>query len=428
MKIYLILVFVLAFSFASNCQNRILYDLDSYKRVDGEYRTTFITPDVKFDYKDVINSPDLEKILYLRIGGDYQDYQIYNDEHNQITKYRNFRLDVDSGQNDNNGISFNTFFDNVNRSYDDNLKYFKNGLNLATNSSYRDNLGLSKRYVQTINLGYELGFGFGRIEIVNNAWLGGRILEELQNNNLLTEIPTANEMKLFFDLIGDLEFERVMDNRLRFIYRIERIIEYVEKKGWIEKGSVPAFAIIYDTFRYENFIFRKSGERLEFTLTPTFFGNLSYQRNVNDPFSKFIQGGFYGDAEYEINRNGDLEYYTTKVIGGRLGYLEEFRDNDVLENDVISGNLYFEYRYRYLPSLRTNLEFSTNVSAGFIQSYFYQATLSVSTILEYNYYFSPATQLVLITGLMYNDTEFQRGDYQPEIRANFSMNVVHALN
>jgi len=94
MKLHLILAIVLAFSITSDCQNKILYDLDSYIRVDGEYRTTFITPDFNLDYDKVINSPDQERNFDLRIGGDYRDNQIYNDKHNQKTKYKRFGFNL----------------------------------------------------------------------------------------------------------------------------------------------------------------------------------------------------------------------------------------------------------------------------------------------------------------------------------------------
>jgi len=426
MKFQLTLVFVFTFSSAIVGQEQILFDLDTYLRVDGFYRTTFITPQASIDYSNRINNPNEPKRLTADIGGLYQDNRIFNDRKNQKSIYKEIDFNISSGLNDE--IVFAFRYDSSNRSYDDSKKYFKNEFSIKTNSKYLHEQNSFNKYQQRIDMSYGLGFGFGRIEIVNNAWIGARLLEELQAKKLLLVTPNAEEMRSFFDLIGDLSFERVMDNRLRSIYQIETIIGYIEQKGWIEKGSIPAFATIYDAFRFEDFILRKSGERLEFTLTPAIIADVIYQYNISGSFARFIEAGFTGCVEYELDKNGDLEYYTTKLLGGKLDYYERFSDNDFNMSDVLAGRIYFEYQYHYLPSRRTNLMFSTNASANFQQTtQFYEAFLSINSTLRYNYYFSPATQLVMTARLLYQDSQFQIGDYQPAISANFSINVIHAI-
>ncbi len=427
MKLQLILLFIFTLNFAIFCQNTILYNLDSYKRVDGKYRTTFITPDANLNFGNILNSPNLMKNYNISVGGKYMDNQIRNDKNNQNNTFKKVDFGLLTGSN--KDVSFIFEYDYDNRSYNDDLKYFKNGVNITTNNVYEESeIILFKRYLISANVSYDLGFGFGRLEIINNAWLGARILEELESKKLLTNIPSANEMKAFFDLIGDLEFDRVMDNRLRSIYRIEKMIEFIEQEEWIDRGSIPAFVTIYDAFLFENFIFRQSGERLEFTLTPTVSTDFSWLLNFNnDSFSKSIRPGFNGNVEYEIHENGDLNYYTIKLVGGRIEYFERFEGGESENTKSIAGNVYFEYKYRYLPSLRTNLLVVANASAGFIYSESYSASLSVNTVFEYNYYFSPATRLAIMARITYNDRSFQIGDYQPNINTNLSVNVVHAI-
>ncbi|MEM9548500.1 MAG: hypothetical protein AAGA77_21120 [Bacteroidota bacterium] len=425
MKYYIPCILGLFCYVSVTSQSRIIYDLDAYLRVDGVYRTTFIIPNADLGYSNIINDPSKERDIQFVGGLLYNDNRIINNPRNQKVIEKSIDFDFTNGQA--NAIAFKYDYENTNRYYGEDKKYFKSRFYVSTDSRYQENQGVNKTYLQTAALQYGLGFGFGRIEVVNDAWLGARILEELRMKNLLLVMPSSDEMKTFFDVVGDLSFERVMDNRLRSIYQIETLIKYIEEQGWIEKGSIPAFATIYDAFRFEDFLFRQSGERLEFTLTPRVDSWLNYRFNEDDVNFYSFQPGFSGRTEYEVNRNGDLEYYTSMVLGGTFNYTEQINNNDFDDENFLNGSVYFRYSYYYLPSRRTNLIITGNVSAGFAHSSSYNAVLNMFSRLEYNYYFSPATQLVMQAALTYNDPQFQIGDYQPSIKANFSMNVVHAI-
>ena len=313
-----------------------------------------------------------------------------------------------------------------NRTYSD-LTFFKNGFNISSETEYEKIPSSSKIFFQSLLISYDLGFGFGRIELINHAWVGARILEELEKKELLSKIPEPSEMKLFFDLIGDLEYDRVMDSRLKDIYVLEEIIHYIEQKEWIEQGSIPAFAAINDALSYELFINRFSGERLEFTLTPVVKGTYFWREGIVLQNPKNIEPGFEGKIEYELYSNGDLEYYTRKLFGARLEYFDKFLTENIEDTKTISGNIYFTHTYSYIPSLRTNLAISTNLSGILIKRGGYNSRLSMYSRLDYSYYFSPSTQLVLSARIQYNDSEFQIGDYQPSVGTRFSVDVVHAI-
>jgi len=224
-----------------------------------------------------------------------------------------------------------------------------------------------------------------------------------------------------------VEYERVMDFRLGSMYRIEKIIEFVEQKQWIDKGSIKAFVTIYDAFRYEKFFNRMSGERLEFTIKPMVRGIYNWSNNTIFGESKYIQPGFEGNIEYQIHTNGDLEYYQTKTLGGRINHSQLFQKGQVEDFKSISGDLYFQYQYRYIPSLRTNLSFNASFFGGFVYSSSYEARISINSSLTYNYYFSPSTQLVIRGDVFYNDNRFQVGDYQPSIAGSLSFDIMHAI-
>jgi hypothetical protein len=405
-------------------QERIIYDLDTYKRVNIDLRTTFFTPDVYFNYNKTLNNPSLVKNYIFNIGGQYSDNHLINDAKNQVTKNNYVSLGIISGSNKNIHLTYN--YDINNRSYDEE-KYFKNGLDIRLNTDYSDGNNSFLRFSQLFNVRYDIGFGFGRLEVVNNAWVGARILEELNSKGLLQFKPRGEEMKLFFDLIGDVEFERVMDSRLYFMNRVEKIIKFIEHKEWIDKGDIEAFISIFDTYSYEDFFIRYTGERLEFTLTPFVKGKYTWTNNSIFAEQKYIDPGFEGSIEYQLHTNGDLEYYQTKILGGRITHFQRFDDIENPDYKSIAAALYFLYQYRYVPSVRTNLLFATSFSGGIDYANSYNAEISANTSVTYNYYFSPSTQVVISAGLIYNDNRFQIGDYQPNINGTFRFYVRHAI-
>ena len=405
-------------------QDRIIYDLDSYKRVDIDFRTTFFMPDVDLYYNNTINNPALVKNYRISLGGKYTDAQLINDERNQLTKLHRLENGISSGTNKTAEMIYN--YQKDRRSYN-NGNYFKSGFNIQSSMAYTNNSNIFSRFSQLLNVEYDVGFGFGRLEIVNNAWIGARILEELDSKSLLKSLPIAADMRSFFDLIGDLEFDRVRDVRLKSIYQIEEIIAFIEQKEWIEKGSIKAFVTIYDAFQYEDFFIRMSGERLEFTLTPMVTGSYVWSNNSIFGMEEYIQPGYEGSIEYEIHTNGDLEYYQTKILGGTIAHFQRFSKEQQIDSKTIAADLYFQYQYRYIPSLRTNLSFNSSFSGGFVYSNAYNARIAINSSLTYNYYFSPSTQIVLMGGVFYNDNMFQVGDYQPSITGFFSFDVIHAI-
>ena len=417
--------YILIISYGIFAQDQILYDLDTYKRIDAEYRTTNIQPEFLFNYFNQLNSPGTNKAYFLEANGFYDDNFLVNSINQQNNRFIDIRTEFSIGTTQ--SVKILTDFVKEKRKYNGE-KFFKTDYQIRSRLSYFSNAGGGSNsfYQVDHDIIYGLGFGYGRLEVVNEAWLGGRILEELKRGGLLLDIPSAEAMKAFFDFLGELRFERVMDPRLRDIYRIEKMVEYLEDVGWIESGSVPSFVTIYDTFRYETFLIRQSGERLEFTLLPLISSKLNWRKNFETVFQNRVRPGIAASTEYEIHRNGDLKYYTTMLLGGYV----EYRDRLFIDNDSeqsLSANISFDYIYRYLPSLRTNLSIASRIYSGFVNDSGYEAVLGLESRLNYDYYFSPATRLNFNAVFLYLDDKFQVGDFQPRLTFKTGVNIVHSL-
>lgn len=426
MKHYFWIFTLLAVASSVNGQHQILYDLDSYRRVDGQWENAFINPDLNLNYSTTVNDPNQEKDYAFNLGMAYYGTKIVNNAQNQKRRYKRVDVNYDASRSEKElGLLFDYQYEN--RSYRESQGYFKSGFRIRTNSEYASLHGFLRTYSQYIDPTVDLGFGFGRLELINDAWRGARILEELNKKDLLLTIPSSEEMKAFFDLVGDLNLERVMDDRLRDIHQLEQIILFLQDRKWIERESVPAFASIYDAFRFESFVTRWSGRRLEFTLTPRAQFDLQKETVLGNQVTTNFRPGFYGEIQYRSEKNGDLAYYTTTNVTARLGYQEHFDDGQKREDPFLDGNIELRYQYNYLPSLRTHLRASFNVIVGAEDVDVFEAYLNANASLRYNYYFSPATQLEIFTVLRYRDNEFQSGDYQPRITARVNVQVVHAL-
>jgi len=414
------------FALQSWGQIDIAYDLDSYRRVDGFFRTTLIRPQVTTSYRDEVNVVGMEKDYSLGVRGSYADYQLTNSLPHQKEREVFGEFDLSAGSLKQGELTYR--YSGIDRNYNE-QDYFKIGGSIEFETKHREVsrfVGSSYTSESTLDLSSDLGFGFGRLEVVNDAWLAASILEELAAKNLLREIPDSLALRTYFDYLGQLEFERVLDFRMREIYVIEKLIAYLEEQNWIEKGSIPAFATIYDAYRYEQFFFRQTGRRLEFTLTPQIEVEINKSTGQESALRN-IRPGFIGTIQYDMHRNGDIKYYVQKGLGASLRYIERFTNVNDFRLTYIDARIDYTYVYRYLPSLRTNFLISFKTEGGFTNANSFQSFLLAECGLKYNYFFTPTTRLEVSGNFGYTDPEFQVGDFQPRLNGFASCKVVHAI-
>ena len=241
---------------------------------------------------------------------------------------------------------------------------------------------------------------------------------------------------LFADKIGTVSTSRILDFRLKDIAILETIIEYLIDNTLLDQLSTAAILIIEDTFEYDQIANRSSGSRLEFSLEPS----SEYQNyNNTNTYNKDFDIGALGRISHISYKNIDVKWMQRIVYEAKLNFNNRYRftSHAQLENLTLknaTAELNFRYGYSYLPNLRNNLSFylysGITMNASFRENQptdYSSARLSIRLNASYNYYISPATQLVVSSELRYLDNEFQAGDFQPRISGELQFMLTHAI-
>jgi hypothetical protein len=266
------------------------------------------------------------------------------------------------------------------------------------------------------------------------------ILQALKKNGLLLRVPSHDEITEFADLVGTVRTNRILDFRLRNIEILETTINYLIEEKLIDQLSTLAILIIGDTYQYDQIISRNAGSRLEFTLAPS----AHFSKNNTVPVQSLSPNETLtlqttGRVDHVSYNNIDIKWMKTRSYGARIEFSNkyEYYADILLENRTTKtgvAGITYNYGYRYLPNLRNN--FNLNLETGILmaatfkenQSTTYSnARLLIRLHTGFNHYFSPSTQFNVTGGLVYYDSQFQGGDFQPEINGYLNFAINHAI-
>jgi hypothetical protein len=427
---YPITILFLLLSISIFSQREIIYDLDSYKQVIFKRSELILTPAGSFSGDDQVNVDGEDANFLVNLNAGIQHRKYINSQDEQFTLYQSANIKFAEGYR---------IFGRRNltkRKYTEN-RYLKTGYNVTTEYDRLKNQNTGvKNNSQDAELIGNFGLGFGRIEYVNHAWSAVQILQALENRSLLQRIPSHDEITDFANKIGEVRTSRILDFRLRDIAILETIVEYLIDNQLIDNLSTTAILIIEDTFEYDQIAARSSGSRLEFSLEP----QASYDNKVNSfLYNKLFTIGSEGRITHTTYKNIDVKWMQTITYEAHLRYTNFYQyaidpqgENSTSKN--ATAGLNFNYSYAYLPNRRNNLNFNLSsgiyMNASFLENQstqFSSARLSLILSSIYNYYLSPATQLVVSGALSYFDQNFQSGDFQPSIIGNMSFTLVHAI-
>lgn len=427
---YPITIIFLLLSISVFSQREILYDLNSYKQVEFNRSELVFTPNGGVSASDQINVEGRDADFIFKAGSEAIHSKYINSAKEQYTLIQSARFNIADG------FEIAAKRKVAKRSYTGN-EYKKLGYSSEGSFDTRRNQNFGvKNDLKLLNLEGDLGFGFGRLEFVNHAWSAIQILQALENNGLLLKFPSHDEITNFADLIGTVRTNRILDFRLRNIEILETTIEYLIDKQFIDELSTLAILIIGDTYQYDQIIGRNAGSRLEFTFAPA-AEFLKQSVQLFSPIEQLVLKTI-GRIEHVSINNIDVKWMKTRSYGAILEFNNkyEYYDNQV-ENrttKTAQAGLTYDYGYRYLPNLRNN--FNINLESSlFMDALFPKdapteysgARLSARLITGYRHFFSPYTQFSANGFLIYNDFEFQAGEFQPAITAQVNFGITHAI-
>lgn len=411
-------------------QREIIYDLDSYKQVIFKRSELTISPAGGIEASDFVNVDGEEANFRYDLGGFILHEIFLNDADQQYSMRQSGSINVSKGSL----IRANRR--TIKRAYNQN-RYLKTGYIADMQYDNRINLNTGgKRNEGFGGLRLDLGLGFGRIENVNSAWIAVQILQGLEDNGLLLNIPSHDAITEFADLLGQVRTSRILDFRLRDIAILESIIDYLIQNKLIDQLSTRAILIIEDTFEYDIVSNRNAGSRFEMTLQPF----TRYRKNAeNSLISNILSNGATGIMEGLQYENIDSKWMRMMRYSGFLdvAYKTSFAQNPIFENEsfsTVTARMEYDFSYMYIPSARNNFTIGIDSQIGMNVIFFENrnaqfsgAQLLINLTSVFNHYFTPATQLRVVGQLGYRDNAFQAGKFQPFINAYLDFGITHAI-
>lgn len=329
------------------------------------------------------------------------------------------------------------------RLYKNNLWFFEFGNQLdaeLSNDKRKEQTIDNKSNNLKVSNEFSVGFGKGRVELVQDAQMALYILNDLKAQGLLTAAITPETANAFAQLITDINNKRVFDFRRRRIYELTRIDSFLQSSGLVNKTDIRHFTTVNDNWSLAFNPYRKAGGSWYVRLKP----GIGYS---NSNFKEFFTGGtlaenssdnFYLSLTPEI---GIEKYIPVNLkwqhdLGASLAYVGRRNKNNL---KFISPGSTLEYEYDsynwegrftgfwgvgFFPSTRTRIgsNLLAQVSYGKDKSYLINSELNLFA----NYFISYRTYLSANGNFAYRYAKFSAGN-NSGFNSGISMSFSHIL-
>jgi hypothetical protein len=307
--------------------------------------------------------------------------------------------------------SFAWQFDN--RFFRDNKWYWQIGNRLSGEGNLQESSHLYDKKEFSASNEVILGFGKGRIEMVQDAQMALYILNDLEQQGLINAPVDHQTINSFAQLITQINNRRVFDFRRKRIFELTQIDSFLRNKGITSSADIRLFTTINDNWSYGYNPLRSSGSDWFFRLIP-FYG-FNIDKNSNPPDYSLQQSthtlGVRPEIGYENYKPINLKWQ--RDLGARFSWSYD-RHHFAVKNtnsgttskfkssgDFMQSQLNLFYGLGYYPSNRSKVNstlklsgsigegaYSINPSIDFSADYFvsYRTRLSayLSTIYEYD--------------------------------------------
>lgn len=263
----------------------------------------------------------------------------------------------------NNQINFNTTI----RKYQSGKKFAEWSNQFSTSlrgDEIKDVSSDTRSSQRSIQLISPLRVGVGRIENVSFAQQALFILRKLKEQGKLTKTLNADDVAAFADAIANIRSRRVFDFRLRRIFELEQLDQYLTESGIISDKDISYFAHLNDQWIYGASVLRGSGYRFNFSVIPGLFYNNDKPNIFNSTnatlFSLLI--GFEFTGSRPINQYLQRSFNAGAFAGFSKGMLTDVItpfEKEFSEPKTVIG---MEYELGYFPNTRNRLDFSLGTS------------------------------------------------------------------
>lgn len=152
------------------------------------------------------------------------------------------------------------------------LRFFEKGLAFQSSGAseklkYADSL-TNKERNSNVSLQFTVGFGKGRLENVTDAQMAYFILNDLQNQKLLTRQFSASDMQGLAKTITNINNTRLFDFRRRRKFELQQIDSFLQQSNLTEKYNIDYFTTLTDNWYYAFNPYRVHGKQQYIKLQP----------------------------------------------------------------------------------------------------------------------------------------------------------------
>ncbi|HWI91807.1 MAG TPA: hypothetical protein VNT20_11070 [Flavisolibacter sp.] len=346
-----------------------------------------------------------------------------------------------------NKVKGNNYQARLTWNFDDRF-YRKNNwfLRLANNLYSRDEFtkeeniqSVTKTTLPGVDESLLLGFGKGRLEMIQDAQMALFILNDLKDEGLLTTLPNAALVNEFAQLITEINNRRVFDSRKKRIFELTQIDKFLREKGLASTTDIRHFTIINDNWALAFNAYRRSGSSWSLNLKP--FAQIGKSRQtvtapnfktINESEAKLF--GIGPNLSYENQKPINLKWQRGLGVSlswqlARSEQKSKYVSGNTSQDNTLNTNQQFAdfsafYAIGFYPNNRTVLNASLGIDAV-KQKYtsglpgnqiFLHPSFSFST----DYFISYKTRLTANLGLLYS--------YQHSTASSIFFNTTNAFH
>jgi hypothetical protein len=370
-------------------------------------RSFYLMPS-RLHYSRLISTEKRTHTSYINLAPYGQSY--YTETNGKAAKSKNFSYDFHWDRND--------------RFYKNNQWFFEIGNRLSNSlgtNRHRDTAFNSKNNNLEIEDKVTLGFGKGRIEIVQDAQMALYILNDLEKEGLLNGPVAADVALNLAKLITEINNQRIFDSRKKRIYELTRIESFLRSSGLADKTDIRHFTIINDNWALAFNPYRLSGANwfVRFIPSAGFSKNTSQSEQIADKTNTRSEQKFLAVSPvigYENYKPINLKWQ--RNMGINLSYQSLW--HNIEGRSTFNGNSFFSeidshesqmrwysfYGIGYFPNNRTLLNANLVVEAVHIK--YDNNPLKKSTVIKpslnfsTDYFISYKTRLSAYWNLQYD--------------------------
>lgn len=251
--------------------------------------------------------------------------------------------------------------------------FFSFGVNVNHNGNYdKVKEGSSYQHLYSSDnesLSATAGWGFGRIERVEDARQAIYILEDLKKNKVLSRDMTKDEIFEFSQLISTVKNKRFLDDRLHRIDEITTIDNYLKNKQILTNSDAAYFTSLYDMWDYGALFDRNAGSRFSINLTPEI--RREYDNEEQTSVDQNYTSAYKNENTYLLS-GAQLDFSYQHSIPVKLNWQHDFNASlsvnalNVKPDWRASPFWFFQqmgkvsYTLGYYPTTRTNVYVDVN--------------------------------------------------------------------